>query len=178
VGAIAELDEPVALDGGLARDGVVCLGHLLIDAAQGAAGPVVAVLVVDDLVTPAGSGPGGPGLGEDVPVRDVLARVLAPPLRHHVGDLGDAQAEDERQPGRFDLLLVGLRHHPRVRHDRDVGQLVGGHERLDHRQHGLGLSLVALEGADHQREPGGVGEQADGDLRVQAALLGVMPTSA
>jgi hypothetical protein len=33
---------------------------------------------------------------------------------------------------------------PRVRDDRDAGQLVGGHERLDHRQHGLGHGLVAL----------------------------------
>jgi hypothetical protein len=53
-----------------------------------------------------------------------------------------------------------------------LGQLVGGHERLDHRQHGLGFGLVPLERADHQREPAGIGQQANGDLRLQAPLLG------
>jgi len=48
---------------------------------------------------------------------------------------------------------------------------VGFHERGDRRQHGLGLGGVALERIDHQREPGGVGEQPDHNLRVQAAFL-------
>jgi hypothetical protein len=48
----------------------------------------------------------------------------------------------------------------------DIGQLVGGHERGDDRQHGLGLGLVALKRLDHQRESGRVGEQPHGDLRV------------
>ena len=52
------------------------------------------------------------------------------------------------------------------------GQLVGGHELLDDRQHGLGLGLVALEGGDHEREPVLPGQQADGDLRLQPPLLG------
>jgi hypothetical protein len=35
------------------------------------------------------------------------------------------------------------RDHPGVGDDRDVGELVGGHERLDRRQHGGGLGPVA-----------------------------------
>ena len=46
------------------------------------------------------------------------------------------------------------------------------HERLDDREHRGRLRLVALERADHQGKAGGVGEQADGDLRLQAAFLG------
>jgi hypothetical protein len=53
-----------------------------------------------------------------------------------------------------------------------VGQLVGGFEGVDHRQHRGGLGRVALEGLHHQREPAGVGQQPDGDLRFQAAFLG------
>jgi hypothetical protein len=99
--------------------------------------------------------------------------VLALPLADNVGDIGDAHAEDERQPSNLDRLLVGLGDHARVGHDRDIiRQLVGGHERLDHRQHRLGLGHVPLERADHQREARLVGEQANGDLRVQAAFLG------
>jgi hypothetical protein len=33
--------------------------------------------------------------------------MLAPPLLHDVGDVGDLRAEDERQSGRLDGLLVG-----------------------------------------------------------------------
>jgi hypothetical protein len=54
----------------------------------------------------------------------------------------------------------------------DVRQLVRGHEGPDDRQHRPGLGLVALEGADHEREPVRAGEQADGDLRLQPALFG------
>jgi hypothetical protein len=54
----------------------------------------------------------------------------------------------------------------------DVWQVVRGHERLDDRQHRLGLRGVALERGHHQREPRGVGEQADRHLRLQAAFLG------
>ena len=42
-------------------------------ASQGPAGPVGLVLVVDDLVAALVFRPGGPGLGEYVPVGDVLA---------------------------------------------------------------------------------------------------------
>jgi hypothetical protein len=79
---------------------------------------------------------------------------------------------DERQAGGLDLFLVGLGHHPRVRDNCDVRELVGGHERLEHRQQRLGLRLVALKRGDHQREPGPVGQQPDGDLRVQPPFLG------
>ena len=75
-------------------------------------------------------------------------------------------------PGGLDRLLVRLGDHPRVRDDRDVRQAVGGHELLDHRQHRLGLGPVPLEGGDHQREPVLAGQQADGDLRFQAAFPG------
>src|SRR2546430_2596269 len=51
-------------------------------------------------------------------------------------------------------------------------EAVGGHERLEGRQHRGGFGLVALERIDHQRETGGVGEQPDGDLRLQPALFG------
>jgi hypothetical protein len=37
--------------------------------------------------------PGWLALGEDVPVGDLLARVLAAPLRDHVGNIGYAHAE-------------------------------------------------------------------------------------
>ena len=98
--------------------------------------------------------------------------MLALPLRDLVGDVGDLHAEDERQAGGLDGLLVRLGDHARVGDDRDVGQLVGGHELPDDRQHGLGLGPVALEGGDHEREPVLPGKQADGDLRLQAAFLG------
>ena len=57
-------------------------------------------------------------------------------------------------------------------------ELVDGFEGVDDRQHGGGLGPVAFERLNHEREPGRVGEQTDGDLRFQAAFFGVMPTSA
>jgi hypothetical protein len=42
--------------------------------------------------------------------------------------------------------------------DRDVGELVRGHERLDDRQQRLGLGLVPLERRHHQRESALIGE--------------------
>ena len=74
--APGELDEPVALDRGVAVDGLLGFGDLLIDAAQGAPGPVVTVLVVDDPIRDAAgllAAGGRPRLGEDLPVGDVLA---------------------------------------------------------------------------------------------------------
>ncbi len=49
-GPVHGADEPVELDGYFPGDGFLGLGDLLVDAAQGAPGTVVAVLVVDDLV--------------------------------------------------------------------------------------------------------------------------------
>ena len=97
LGAVGELDEPVPLDLGLARDGLLGFGDLLVDAAQGPPGTVVALLAIDHLVTAAAVRPGRPRLGEDMPVRDVLAGVRAPPLGDHVGDPG-AGGDDREQP--------------------------------------------------------------------------------
>jgi hypothetical protein len=110
---------------GLARDGLLGLGDLLVDAAQGLPGSVGFVLVVDDLVPAPVGGAGGPGLAEDVPVGDVLARMLATPLGHDVGNVGDAGPEDERQAGFLDRLLVGRGDHAGISHDRHVRQPVG-----------------------------------------------------
>jgi site-specific DNA recombinase len=167
-----EGDEPVPLDRGQPGDGLGRLGDLLVDAAQRPPGPVGLVLVVNPLVTPLRGRPGGPGLGEDVPVGDLLAGVLAPPLANDVGDVGDLHAQDERQPGGLDRLLVGLGDHAGVRDDGDVGQPVGGHELVDDRQHRLGLGLVPFKGADHEGEPVLPGQQPDRDLGLQPALLG------
>jgi hypothetical protein len=92
---VVEGDEPVPLDRCLPGDSLLGFGDLLADAAQRAAGPVVAVLVIDHLVPAAAARPGGPGLGEDVPVRDLLAGVLPLPLGDHVRDLGNLHAQDE-----------------------------------------------------------------------------------
>jgi hypothetical protein len=73
VGIAGELDERVPLDGHLAGDGFLGLGDLLVDAAKGTPGPVVAILVVDDLVTAPAGRPARPWLGEHVTVGDVLA---------------------------------------------------------------------------------------------------------
>jgi site-specific DNA recombinase len=145
--------EPVALDRSEAGDGFRGLGDLLVDPVQRPPGAFSAVLVVDDLVTALVFRPGGPGLGEDVPVGDLLAGVLPPPGVDDAGDVGHFHAEDERQACGLDRLHVRVGDHARVRNDRDVGELVGGHELLDDRQHRLGLGPVALEGREHEREP-------------------------
>jgi hypothetical protein len=59
-----------------------------------------------------------------------------------------------------------------------VGEVVGDLEGVDDRQHGGGLGFVVFERGHRQWESGRFGEQPDRDLRVQAAFLGVMPTSA
>jgi hypothetical protein len=74
--------------------------------------------------------------------------------------------------------LVGFGDHARVGDDRDISELVGDFERVDHWQHGGGLGPVALEGLNGQWEPQRIGQQAQGDLRLEPAFLGVMPTSA
>ena len=69
-------------------------------------------------------------------------------------------------------VAVGLRHHPCVGHNRDLGELVGGQERANRGQHRMDLCFVALERLDHQRETGRVGQQADGDLWFETPLFG------
>ena len=61
----------VTFDRHLPGDRLLGLGDLLADPAQGPPGPVVAILVVDDRIAPPGGGPGGPGLGEDLPAGDL-----------------------------------------------------------------------------------------------------------
>jgi hypothetical protein len=77
-----------------------------------------------------------------------------------------------RQAGGLDRLHVAVGHHPGVRDHGDVGQPVQRGELLDDRDDGRRLGVVPLESVDQQREPGRVGEQTDGDLRLQAAFLG------
>jgi hypothetical protein len=89
---------------------------------------------------------------------DVLTRVPLAPVGHGIGHVGDAGAEDERQPDGLDRFLVGGRDHTRVGDDRHVGQPMGFHE-VDRCQHRGGLRNVALECVDHQREPGCIGER-------------------
>jgi hypothetical protein len=127
LGRAVEGDEPVPLDRGEAGDGPGGLGDLLVDPMQGPPYPVGLVLVVDDLVPALGGGPGGPGLGENVPVGDVLAGVLAPSLADDVGNVRDLHAEDERQPGGLDRLLLRPGDHARVRDHGDIGQPVSRH---------------------------------------------------
>jgi hypothetical protein len=103
-GAAGQLNEPVALDRALAGHGLLRLGDLLIDAAQAPAGPLGPVLVVDDLVPAPVGRPGRPGLDEHLPVADLPPGMVAPPLGHAVGNVGDAGADDERQPGILDGL--------------------------------------------------------------------------
>ena len=86
----------LCLTGAFPGDCLLGFGDLLVDPAQTPPGPVVAVVVIDDLIPPPGGG-GRPRLGEYLPVADLLARVLAPPLGDHVGDVPDPHAQDERQ---------------------------------------------------------------------------------
>lgn len=69
-------------------------------------------------------------------------------------------------------LVFAPADHAGVADDGDAGELAGGHELPDHREHRLRSGPVALEGADHERDPVLAGEQADRDLRLQAPLPG------
>lgn len=157
---------------GVVGDGAFGLGDLLVDALEGAPGPVVLVLVVEGVVLALVARAGRPRLSEHVPVREVLAGVAFAPGGDDVGLLRDAGADDEGQAGVLNRFLVRGGHHAGVGDDGHVGQVVGGHERLDGRDHREGLCLVALERLDHQRESRMVGEQPDRDLRFEAAFLG------
>jgi hypothetical protein len=111
--------------------------------------------------------------GEDLTVGDLGVGVVPAPGTDHIGDVGNLQAEDERQALGLDRPAVRLGDHAGVGDDGDIGQPVRGHERSDHGEHGLGLGLVAFESLGHQREASRVGEQAQGDLWFEAAFLRV-----
>ena len=163
-----ELDEPVTFDRNLSGDGFFGFGDLLIDPTQRTPGPVVTVLVVDHPIRDASGllgGGGRPRLGEHLLIRDLLTRVLGAPFADDLRHVGDAGAQDERQPGCGDGLLVGLGDHPGISHHGHIGELVGCFEGVDDRQHRVGLGLVAFERPHCQWEAGGIGEQPDGDLR-------------
>jgi hypothetical protein len=71
------------------------------------------------------------------PVDDRLVRVSATPFADLVGHLRDPGAVNEPEPGILDGGQVGLGQHPGVGDHGHLGQLMGGGERLHHRQDGL-----------------------------------------
>src|SRR5262249_15269178 len=75
-GAAGQLDEPVPFHRRLPGGGFLGPLDLLIDAVQRPPGPVVAVLVVDNLVTAAPAPPRRPRVGGKVPRRGALPRAL------------------------------------------------------------------------------------------------------
>ena len=175
LGRPAELDEPIPFHRCMSFDGALCFGDLLINPTQRAAGPIVAKLVVHEPIRDPARllrTAGRPRLGQHQLIRNCLVGVLVAPLTDHVGQKRDAGAEDERQSRGLQRDLVGFGDHAGISDDGDVGELVSGFERIDDRQHGGGLGFVALEGLHPQGKAGGVGEQSDRDLRIQAAFLG------
>jgi hypothetical protein len=74
--------------------------------------------------------------------------MLIAPFAHHIRQVRDAGAQDERQPGSLQGDLVGFGDHARIGDHRDISELVGGLERVDHGQHGRGLGAVAFECLD------------------------------
>ena len=76
-------------------------------------------------------------------------------------------------PGLVELLEVGRGEHPGVGDHHQGLDAVPGLERADDREQGEGLGLVALEAADLEGEPAPVDQEADHDLRVHPAFLGV-----
>jgi hypothetical protein len=88
-----------------------------------------------------------------------------------VGDLAGPGADDEPEPVVLQGQQVRRGQHPGVGHDHDVVCLVAAAEPGQDRDQGLGLGLVALEQVHFQREPGGGGDQPDGDLRAGAVFL-------
>jgi hypothetical protein len=114
---------------------------------------------------------GRPRLGQHQLIGNSLLGVLVMPLAHHVGQKRNPCAQDVGQPCCLQRDLVGLRDHPRISDDGDIGQAVGGLGGVDDRQHGRGLGLVALERLDSQRKPGSISQQPEGDLRLETPLL-------
>ena len=112
------------------------------------------------------------GLGEHHAVGRFRIGMLLSPLADHVGHLGQVPADDETPAGVLDIGEIGLTQHARIGDHRHPGDPVRGHEPLHQRDHRLGLGPGSLERIDHQRHPGGVGEQPHGDLRIEAPFLG------
>lgn len=78
-------------------NGTLGLGDLLVDPAQRAPRPVVAVLVVDDPIRKAAgllAAGGWPGLGEHQPVGDRVIGVLVAPLAYYIGQERNLRAEN------------------------------------------------------------------------------------
>lgn len=138
------------------------LGDLLIDAAQRAPGAVVAALVVGDPIRdPAGAlrTGGRPRLGQHQLIGHRFARVFVAPFAHHIGQEWNPDAQDVGQPDGRHGDLVGFGDHPGIGDHRHVGEIMGGLEGVDHRQHHGGLGFIALQRLDRQREPSGISEQ-------------------
>jgi len=87
--------------------------------------------------------------------------------------LADPGADDEPQARLVQLEQVRRRQHPGIGDHHHVGEVVAGPERPDDRDDRVGLSLVARETADLQREPATVDQQTHNDLRIHPALVGV-----
>jgi len=105
---------------------------------------------------------------------DELVRELAVPgeVRGQVvGRLADPRADDEGESGVLDGVEIGRGQHAGVGHHDQVGHAVPVLEGVQGREQGAGLGRVALEAHDLEREPGGVDEQAELDLRVDPAFL-------
>jgi hypothetical protein len=117
------------LTGRLTVDGAFGVGDLLVDAAQGAPGSVVAVLVVDDPIRDLAGlfcAGGWPGLGDDLTVGDLLTGVFVAPPSEQVGHERDLGAQDERQRRGLQGDLIGLRDHPGIGDHGRVGDDFGG----------------------------------------------------
>ena len=94
------------------------------------------------------------------------------PLADLVGHFRDPGPNDEPQPCVFQLGQVRLAEHSGIGDHGHLRNLVGGGRTPGLPAKGLGASGVAPERVDHQWEPARIGEQPDGDLRLQLALLG------
>jgi hypothetical protein len=88
-----------------------------------------------------------------------------------VGCLGQAGADDEGETGVLKRVQVCRREHPGVGDDDHVRDPVAGLEGFQNGDEGGRLCLAPLEQVHLQREPAGVHEEPDLDLRVDAVLL-------
>ena len=107
-------------------DGTLGFGDLLIDPAQGSAGPVMAVLVVGDAI---GDAAGllrcwWPAMAESAPDCPVPPRrgAWSRHSRTTSGRNGMRAPEDERQPRRLQRDLVGFGDHAGISDHGDVGR--------------------------------------------------------